>query len=74
MAIRKRIDLFHKATEPVLEYYRKRDLLVEINGEKKIAEIKKSLKSIKRNMLTVSIHNFDQIKAVQDLLFKIEAG
>lgn len=42
--------------------------------EKKIAEIKKSLKSIKRNMLTVSIHNFDQIKAVQDLLFKIEAG
>ena len=39
MAIRKRIDLFHKATEPVLEYYRKRDLLVEINGEKKVEEI-----------------------------------
>jgi adenylate kinase len=39
MAIRKRIDLFHKATEPVLDHYRKLDLLVEVNGEKKIEEI-----------------------------------
>jgi adenylate kinase len=39
MAIRKRIDLFHKSTEPVLDHYRKLDLLVEVNGEKKIEEI-----------------------------------
>lgn len=39
MALRKRIDLFHKATEPVLEFYRKQNLLVEVNGERKIEEI-----------------------------------
>lgn len=39
MAIRQRIDLFHQATKSVLEYYRKRDILVEIDGERKIEEI-----------------------------------
>jgi len=39
MAIRKRINLFHRATEPVLDHYRKLDLLVEVDGEKKIEEI-----------------------------------
>src|ERR1035437_4944872 len=33
LAIRKRIDLFHKFTEPVVEYYRHKGILVEINGE-----------------------------------------
>lgn len=39
MALRKRIDLFHKVTEPVLDFYRKKDVLVEVNGERKIDEI-----------------------------------
>lgn len=47
-AIRKRIELFHRFTEPVLNYYRKKEMLVEIDGEKPIEEIyKKILKKIK---------------------------
>ena len=43
MALRKRIDLFHKVTEPVLDFYRKKDVLVEVNGERKIDEITKDM-------------------------------
>ena len=47
-AIRKRIESFHKLTEPVLEYYRKKGILVEVDGEKEIEEIHKEvLKRIK---------------------------
>lgn len=42
-AIRKRIDLFHKFTEPVLEYYRKQGKLVEVDGEKTIEDIHKEI-------------------------------
>lgn len=38
-AIRKRIELFHKFTEPVLEYYRKKHVLHEIDGEQDIEHI-----------------------------------
>jgi adenylate kinase len=38
-AIRKRIELFHKLTEPVLEYYRKKGALVEVDGERSIEQI-----------------------------------
>lgn len=38
-AIRKRIDSFHKFTEPVIDYYRKKGSLIEIDGEKPIEEI-----------------------------------
>lgn len=38
-AVRKRIELFHKVTEPVLDYYRAKNKLVEINGEKTIDEV-----------------------------------
>lgn len=42
-AIRKRIELFHKLTEPVLDYYRKKGALVEIDGEKSIDNIHKEI-------------------------------
>lgn len=42
-AIRKRIELFHELTEPVLEYYRQKGTLVEIDGEKTIEEIHKEI-------------------------------
>src|SRR3989338_5464300 len=45
-AIRKRIDLFHKFTEPVLEYYKKKGKLVEINGEQPIEKIHKDIMHI----------------------------
>ncbi len=46
--IRKRIELFHKFTEPVLEFYKKKGKLVKVNGEQKISDIHKEiLKKIK---------------------------
>jgi len=42
-ALRKRIDLFHKLTEPVLDFYRAKKKLAEINGEKPIEEIHKEI-------------------------------
>ena len=48
-ALRKRIELFHELTAPVIEYYRKKHILVEINGEKEIEEISKDiLKALKQ--------------------------
>lgn len=42
-AIRKRIELFHQLTEPVLDYYRQKGSLVEIDGEKTIEDIHKEI-------------------------------
>ena len=38
-AIKKRIELFHTFTEPVIDFYRKKGLLVEVNGEQSIEKI-----------------------------------
>ena len=38
-AINKRIESFHKLTKPVLDYYRKKGNLIEVDGEKTIEEI-----------------------------------
>lgn len=38
-ALRKRIDLFHEKTMPVLDYFEKQNKLVRINGEREIEEI-----------------------------------
>ena len=35
-AIRRRIELFHELTQPVIEYYRKQGKLIEIDGEEDI--------------------------------------
>ncbi len=45
LALRKRISLFHRETEPMLDYYRQKDILVEVNGERKIDQILKDLLS-----------------------------
>lgn len=39
MAIRKRIDLFHTHTEPVIAYYRHHHKLTEVDGEQSIEHI-----------------------------------
>jgi adenylate kinase len=44
-AIKKRIELFHRFTEPVLEYYREKGVLVEVDGEQTIEEIFKEILS-----------------------------
>jgi adenylate kinase len=38
-AIKRRIELFHNVTEPVLDYYRNKGLLLEVNGEQTIDTI-----------------------------------
>ncbi len=43
IAIRKRIDLFHKFTEPVIEYYREKGKLVEVDGEQSVEDITKEI-------------------------------
>ena len=42
-AIRKRINLFHKFSEPVLDYYRDQKILIEIDGEKSVQEIHREI-------------------------------
>lgn len=42
-AIRKRIQLFHDYTEPVIEYYREHNLLLEVDGEREIETINKDI-------------------------------
>lgn len=44
-AIRKRIEVFHEITTPVLDFYKKKGILVEINGEKTITEINEQILS-----------------------------
>lgn len=44
-AIRKRINLFHEFTEPVLGFYREKGILLELDGEKSIEEINKEILS-----------------------------
>lgn len=39
IAIRKRISLFHEFTEPVIEYYRSKGILEEVDGERDIQVI-----------------------------------
>lgn len=43
MAIRKRIELFNKFTEPVLDYYKQKGLLLEVDGEQPIEDIHKEI-------------------------------
>lgn len=45
MAVRKRIQLFHSVTEPVIDFYKEKGKLVEINGEKQIEEINSEILS-----------------------------
>ena len=42
-AVAKRIESFHKFTEPVLDYYRGKGMLIEVDGEKTIEEIYKEI-------------------------------
>ncbi|KAA3662289.1 MAG: adenylate kinase [Chloroflexi bacterium] len=41
--IRTRMDVYHNQTAPLLDYYRQRDLLVEINGEQSIELVQDDL-------------------------------
>lgn len=42
-AIRKRIEVFHKFTDPVIEYYQKKHQLLEVNGERSVEEVERDI-------------------------------
>lgn len=42
-AIKKRLAVYHKRTKPLIDYYRKKDRLIEINGEPAIEEVSKEI-------------------------------
>ena len=41
--IKKRLSLFHQLTEPVLDFYRSKKLLIEINGQRTINQVYKDI-------------------------------
>ncbi|OGH07137.1 MAG: hypothetical protein A2171_02470 [Candidatus Levybacteria bacterium RBG_13_35_9] len=45
MAIRKRIEMFHKFTEPVLDYYKNNGILLEVDGERSVIAINEDILS-----------------------------
>lgn len=44
-AIKKRIEMFHSFTEPVIEFYKEKGLLLEVDGEKEIENINQEILS-----------------------------
>ena len=38
-SVRRRLDIYHEETEPLIEYYKKKNLLLSINGERPIEKI-----------------------------------
>lgn len=44
--MRHRLELYHKDTEPLIEYYRERGILKEVNGDAAVSEIEEEIRSI----------------------------
>lgn len=62
-AIRKRIELFHKFTIPVLEYYRKQNKMFVVDGTQKIKDINKEiLKLLGKQMIKNHLKSWSQKK------------
>ncbi len=60
-ALRKRIELFHTVTKPVLEYYEKQDKLAEIDGTKNIGEVNKEiLQSLGKRLIKDQIQEWEK--------------
>ena len=45
VVIKERLKVYHEETEPVLEFYRQKGVLEEIDGERTIKEIAQELES-----------------------------
>lgn len=45
-AIRKRIELFHRFTKPVINYYKKKGILIDVDGERPVEKIREDLFNI----------------------------
>jgi adenylate kinase len=49
-AIKNRLNVYVKQTQPVLEYYKKKNILIDIDGEKEIDEVTSDVKSAIENL------------------------
>lgn len=64
-AIKKRIDVFHTVTRPVINFYKKQDKLVVINGLKTIQEVNKEiLKSLGKQLVQNKIQSWSLNHAI----------
>jgi adenylate kinase len=45
-AVRNRLDIFHKATEPVISYYRERNLLHEVDGRSSVEKVREGVQKL----------------------------
>lgn len=62
-ALKKRIELFHKLTEPVLKYYEDRGKLIEIDGTKSIKEVNNEiLKNLGKQLIKNQIKSWNKRK------------
>lgn len=60
-ALRKRMELFHKLTMPVIEYYRKQKKLIEIDGMQKVEDINEDiLKNLGKQLVKNQIESWKQ--------------
>lgn len=65
VAIKKRIELFYKYTLPVVDYYRKKGILVEIDGTKSIKEVNNEiLKSLGKQIIKNKLTSWRQEKKI----------
>lgn len=48
--IKKRLEIYHRETEPLLEYFKSRAILEEIDGEREVEEIAKDLEEKVRTL------------------------
>ncbi|MCX8146903.1 MAG: adenylate kinase [Candidatus Woesearchaeota archaeon] len=44
-AIKKRLEIYHKETEPILEYYRKKGILIRVDGTGSVENVFKEIKA-----------------------------
>ncbi len=44
--VRNRLEVYEKATTPLIEYYRGRDLLTEVDGDRPVEEVYASIKKL----------------------------
>ncbi|MEI6532265.1 MAG: nucleoside monophosphate kinase [Candidatus Roizmanbacteria bacterium] len=60
-AIRRRVEIFHKFTEPVINFYGKEDKLVTLEGTRVIEEVNEEiLKSLGKQVIKNKIHDWKQ--------------
>ena len=62
-AVKKRIEMFHKFTEPVISYYEKQGKLIELDGTKSIQEVNKEiLESLGKQLVKNQLREWRQKK------------